>query len=60
MIPEITLTLVPCNFPDESCSFCVTLYQDRVHKDWCRKWRVQRDKETVIYGCNPDYPEHFK
>jgi len=27
---------------------------------WCAKWRLQRDKETVIYGCNPDFPEWFK
>ena len=26
---------------------------------WCAKWRLQRDKETMIYGCHPDFPKHF-
>jgi len=58
MIPEITLTMVPCVTPGNFCPFGVQVFNPN-YEYWCRKWRVQRDKETVIYGCNPDYPKHF-
>jgi hypothetical protein len=60
MMPEMTLTLTPCNVAGvESCPYAVVMQSQGINV-WCAKWRLQRDRETMIRGCNPDYPQHFK
>jgi hypothetical protein len=60
--PESVRHIIPCTLPGLTCcDFRLTgkAFDDNVMRAevWCKKWRVQRDKEHVIRGCHPDYPK---
>lgn len=61
-MPEEVLYVVPCTTPGLTC--CPHMLLGRKPAEnvqrcevWCTKWRLQRDRETRIHACDPDFPK---